>query len=187
MKQRRAVMKRVRAKSKMKRVVAKQTNPKPRKTLRKTVSKRVVKPRLLKAIEGSGGIKSVVLQRLGCTYATLNRCLEKWPDAEEAMQAEREFVGDLAESAIIDAMRQRIDISAASRTAQWLLTRARYKDRGFEDLLKRMSVEGGDKPIQMEVVNIEALKLPLDVRRRILEAAEAAEAEAAQANDEDEE
>jgi len=97
-----------------------------------------------------------------------------WIDVKEALQEEIDAVADIAEQTIRDAMSQRLDISTASRTAQWLLTRARHKDRQLGDE-SRVILEGGDKPIHTvneNTVDIETLSLPLEMRKAILEAIE---------------
>jgi hypothetical protein len=90
---------------------------------------------------------------------------------------EYERVADLAEDTIKFATEQRLDVSTASRTAQWLLSRARHKNRQLGDESK-VVIEGGDKPVgivQTQVIDIETLGLPLEIRRAILEAIEAKE------------
>ena len=61
---------------------------------------------LLKAVDGSNGIMSVVAKRLGCDWTTARRYVERWPDINDKFIAERERVTDVAESNIITLIRE---------------------------------------------------------------------------------
>lgn len=143
---------------------------KTKKIRRLKISEKVLR----KAIRGSMGVKALVAKSLGVSWNAVDNAIKRYPACRKLLKAEQEAVGDLAEKAIIDSLTQRVDLATASRTAQWLLSRARYKDRGFEDLAKKLQVEGGKNPlkIQQMSLNIDALGLPIEVRRQILSAIE---------------
>jgi hypothetical protein len=138
------------------------------------------KARIMKAIKGSLGNKTEIARRVGCTWGVIQQALgrESWGDVREAYQNEVEGMGDIAEQAIRDAIEQRLDISTASRTAQWLLSRARYKTRDLGETTK-IVLEGGDKPLHVvsDQIPLDTLGLPLELRRQVLEAIEANEQE----------
>lgn len=130
---------------------------------------KVTKLRVLKALELSGGLISVIAERLNCHVATLYHVLKRpdWEDVREALQREVNRVGDIAETAIQEAIQQRMDLSLATLNARWLLTRARYKDRAMGDESK---VVVDQTTHTTQDVSIEELRLPLDVRRKLLAA-----------------
>ncbi len=94
---------------------------------------RYTREQVLAAIRDSGGIISAVAQRLGCEWDTARRYIQRWAETRAAFQAERERVLDLAETALIRAIREG-DVG----TAKWLLSRL-GRHRGFGDTL---SVDG---------------------------------------------
>lgn len=141
----------------------------PRKP-RKRQAPKLTKRKILKAIIGTGGIRKLIAERCGCCYMTIFNAMHKWPEVMAAIKEEEEKIADLAQQTIRFAIEQRLDLNIASQNARWLLTRARYRDRGMGDESKVIH-EGGDKPVQVRGgVPIEALDLPIEVRRKILEA-----------------
>jgi transposase len=64
---------------------------------RARVNKRAVE----KAIEGSHAIISTIAKRLGVSRVTVRNYLNKYPELEEKLEAERENVLDFAESKLI--------------------------------------------------------------------------------------
>lgn len=145
---------------------------KPRKKVRRVPT--IKKSRYRKAILGSFGNKSLIAERLGCSVAAVYKALarEGWEDIKALLEIELERVADVAEDTILTAMKQRMDMATASRTAQWLLSRARHRNRKMTDESKVIH-EGGDKPIQVSsAIPVDALDLPLEVRKQILEAVE---------------
>ena len=135
------------------------------------------KQKLLKAIEGSGGIISIIASRMKKKYITMYQIIQKAPDCiHEAIELERQFIGDVAETTIVEMMQQRMDFSTASRTALSVLRSKRYKDRGYGKAdEKNINVGGTDKPILIEQENIISLaklrQIPIEVRKQLLEEA----------------
>lgn len=134
---------------------------------------RISKARFIKALEGTGGRKSDIAKRLGCSVGTVGNKLraEGWGDVEAMYQEEVEKINDLAEATIVNAMSNK-DLVQATKNARWWLQR-KAVDRGFGDVSRKI-VEGGDAPIKVlqVTVPINTLKLPLEMRREILEALE---------------
>jgi len=131
--------------------------------------------KLMSAIEGSGGVVGVIAQRMKQKYITTWQILQKAPEEiHEALEYEKEFVGDVAEQTLIEMMQQRMDFSTASRTAMQVLRSKKYRSRGFFEE-KSISVEGGKRPIKIEQTNIiplDRLKLmPIEMRKKLLEEA----------------
>jgi len=124
--------------------------------------------KFITAIKGSNGIKSVIAERLSISVWTVNNRLRKegWEAVQQAYEEEIERVGDVAENTLIRAMDQKDDLAIAAKTAQWYLER-RCKERGYASQSK-LTLEGGDKPIQVEGV-IDVTKLPIALKRQILE------------------
>ena len=138
---------------------------------------RIIPARLLKAIKGSCGVRSLITKRLGCSYATLNRALQMegddWEECRNLLKAEREKVGDIAEITVCESMQQRVDIGVASTTARWYLDR-KHADRGYGKK-DQLTLEGGSNPITMQhtLIPIGELNLSLQCKREILKAMEA--------------
>jgi len=139
---------------------------------RKPRGPQITKPRLLLAIKGSGGKKTLIAKRMGVTYAAIQLALQRegWKDMLVAYQDERESVLDLAEGTVEWAMqkKQRKKIpNVSTQTARWYLEKRGHK-RGFQDK-KTLALEGGDTPVQVNgMVSIESLNLPLDMRKQLL-------------------
>ena len=131
----------------------------------------LIKARVIKAIEGTAGLKTRIAERLGCNVQALNARLRDpdWADVKEVYQEELEKVGDLAEKTIIRTMKaRRLDPRTAADAAKWYLAR-RCRDRGFGDESK-VTLEGGDKPIKVTTVPLNTL--PIELKRQILKAME---------------
>jgi len=60
---------------------------------------------VIAAIEGSGGIKTVIARRLGVVRNTVDNYLNRWASAREAYTREQEKNMDMAESIIFGNMR----------------------------------------------------------------------------------
>jgi len=87
--------------------------------------RRYTKEEVLQAIPGTGGIKNNIARRLGCGYATVKAFIERWPEVAQAVEDERNIVGDVAESVIMDAL-----LNGDLETAKWF-ARVKLGDRGY--------------------------------------------------------
>ncbi len=135
-------------------------------------SQPITKQRFLKALEGSGGIKSRIAERLECHPSAVRHALSQpdWDDVRERYFEECESVKDAAEKAIKNAI-ESDDPQLATQNARWYLAR-KARERGFGDESK-LVMEGGDKPIKMNnAISLDELNLPIEIRRKLLETIE---------------
>lgn len=82
---------------------------------------------VIEAIKGSSGIKATIQRRLGCSRNTVDNYLSRYVTAQQAYDEEIEVIGDLAESVIIGAIKNK-DVD----TAKWY-AKAKLKSRGYTD------------------------------------------------------
>ena len=113
---------------------------------------------VIKAIEGSGGIKMLIAQRLSVTRITFDRYLKRWPTVMEAFKAEREGLIDIAESVVrrniqLAHQAQAGGVIVDSGDSKWLLSRL-GKDRGYGDK-QELDVTSGGEPIRVVVGGID--------------------------------
>ena len=92
---------------------------------------------VIKAIEGSAGIKTTIAKRLGVHRHTVDRYLEWYASALEAYQDEVESNGDLAEAVILNAIKEK-DVN----TAKWYAAN-KLKDRGYAERREHTGANGG--------------------------------------------
>lgn len=147
---------------------------------RKPQSKKITKCSFLKALQSSGGIYKTIAQRLNCSRETVSRWIKNKADEEalDAIKDEQDSVGDIAEETIKCMMKQRLDYGVASRTSRWFLER-KHPNRGYKER-KALEIEGGQNPLHIKnevLLPLDTLDLPLDVRKKILEAMERKERE----------
>ena len=129
--------------------------------------------KLRRAIEGSGGIKKVIADKLGLPYMTVWKIIDRAPQSiKDLIEHEKEYMADVAEQTVLESMQQRLDIATASRTALRVLNSNKHKSRGYSEDSK-LTIEGGDKPLKVQneaVLDIDSLDLPINVRKKILKA-----------------
>lgn len=93
----------------------------------------VTKEQLLVAIEGSQGLVSKIQRKLMAaigekiSWDAVDRLVHKYPEAEEAVKAEKEAMLDIAENNIFKDM-----VNGDTATSKWYL-RMKGKERGYED------------------------------------------------------
>ena len=93
----------------------------------------VTKEQLLEAIEGSQGLVSKIQRKLMAaigekiSWDAVDRLVKKYPEAEEAVKAEKEAMLDIAENNIFKDM-----VNGDTATSKWYL-RMKGKERGYED------------------------------------------------------
>jgi hypothetical protein len=136
----------------------------------------VTKRQFIDAIQGTGGNKSLIAAKLRVDRTTVCRRLDdpSWNEVLCVYADEVERGHDRAEAVIQLAMRNEIDLPTATLNARWWLARRRPKEYGEKSTT---IVEGGDKPIRTTSmnINIDALKLPVEMKRQLLEAIDAHE------------
>lgn len=93
----------------------------------------VTKQQLLEAIEGSQGLVSKIQRKLMAaigekiSWDAVDRLVHKYPEAEEAVKAEKEAMLDIAENNIFKDV-----VNGDTATSKWYL-RMKGKERGYED------------------------------------------------------
>jgi len=90
---------------------------------------------VIKAIQGSGGIVTLIAKRLGCSWHTARNYIDKYPTARRAYEDEDEKTLDLAESKVIEA----INAGDGQMVRYYLSTRGRK--RGY---VERQEVTGAE-------------------------------------------
>ena len=88
------------------------------------------------AIPGSGGIISVIAQRVGCAWHTAQKYIQEYATVADAYADETEGIIDLAESTVLKAIKGG-DVSAA----KWYLT-TKGKDRGYTERREYAGADG---------------------------------------------
>lgn len=86
---------------------------------------RITKAELLEAVNNSGGIMSIIAQKLNCSWETAKKNCNKYKAVQEAIASEKEKTKDKAETVIIKSI-QEMDV----QTAKWYLT-LMARDRGY--------------------------------------------------------
>lgn len=89
----------------------------------------------IEAIKGSRGIKSAIVQRVGCSRGTLENAIDRWPQLAQMIEDERHSLVDFAESKLLEQLRSN-DMRAILFTLETL-----GKDRGWS---KRTEISGKD-------------------------------------------
>lgn len=89
------------------------------------------------AIPGSGGIISVIANRVGCAWHTAQKYILQYPTVQAAYADETESIVDLAESTVFKAIRDG-DVGAA----KWYL-QTKGKQRGYTERHEVTGAEGG--------------------------------------------
>lgn len=102
---------------------------------------------VIEAMKGTGGIKTVIAQRLGCHRHTIDNYIERYSTVAQAYEDERETVADFAESVVIQNIRLAFQrqaqekVEVDSTDAKWFLA-MKAKDRGYAERREYAGVEG---------------------------------------------
>ena len=110
------------------------------------------------AINGSGGIKLRICERLGMSRANLDHAIRRWPDLLKAIDDEKETITDAYENALHQLALKDKDVKAI---IFYLRTRGRKRGYGYEPeslqvnvnkLLNELSdkIEQGGKSLDTE-------------------------------------
>ena len=100
------------------------------------------------AIPGTGGIKTAIARRVGCTRGTVDVCLKRWATVRRAWEDECESVIDLAEVKTIEAIRD----GDGQMIRCYLSTKGKH--RGYTERHEMTGPEGGAIPIREVIVNL---------------------------------
>jgi len=90
---------------------------------------------VLEAIKGSGSVTNTIAKRLGVTWHTAKRYINKWEATKRAFEDEEQTILDQAESAIYQSIQ-----NGNTQDAKWLLA-TKGKNRGFSE---RHEITGAD-------------------------------------------
>ena len=102
---------------------------------------------VIEAIKGTGGIKTVIAQRLGCHRHTVDNYIERYTTVAQAYEDERETVADFAESVVGQNIRLAFQRQASEKAevdstdAKWFLA-MKAKDRGYAERREVTGPEG---------------------------------------------
>lgn len=117
-------------------------------------AKQYTKKQIITALKESYGVISTVSQRLGCSWSTAQKYLNKWPDTRKALKLETEIMLDLAESALFNAI-EKGNLAAA----KWVLS-TRGASRGYTDRVELTGIDESGKHIPVFIdLPIEELKM----------------------------
>jgi hypothetical protein len=139
----------------------------------------IPKADFIKAIKGTWGIETTIAKNLDVTRQTVVKYLNMpgWEDVREEWLNEIETAGDDCLEVLktaVDNSNPLKDFSNATLNARWYLERRRRKQFGNES---KTIIEGGENPIktQSTVLTLDALNLPIEIQRKILEHMDAKE------------
>ena len=90
----------------------------------------ITKQKMLKAIDGSGGIISLIANRLGCDWHTAKKYIELWEETKQAYSDELEKFKDICETTVLKSV-QDGDV----QTAKWVLSH-KARDRGYGEKIE---------------------------------------------------
>lgn len=119
------------------------------------VNKRQYKAhQFISAIPGTGGIVTVIANRVGCHRKTATWYIENYPTVKAAYDAEREAITDMAEGVVlgnIQLAHDKLDEKdnkkqVDSGDAKWYLSR-KGKNRGYTERTEITGADGGDLSI----------------------------------------
>lgn len=99
---------------------------------------------VIKAIEGSFGIKQVACNRLGCVHATLNNYIARYPSVRVAYEHERGRLVDMAQSKLVEM------VNNGDPWAVKFVLSTLGKHEGFVERQELTGAGGG--PVQQNVV-----------------------------------
>lgn len=105
------------------------------------------KEAIIEAIKDSGAIISTVARRLGCTWITAKKYINRWEETKRAFVDEEETILDMAESVLFGAVKDR-DVQAA----KWLLSR-KARQRGYSDRIEHTGIDGDEIKITCTFVD----------------------------------
>ena len=108
---------------------------------------------VVEAIKGTGGIKTLIAQRLGVTRFTFDSYLKRWSTVQDAYSQEREAFIDVAESVVqrnvrLAFQKQQDGEMTDTSDAKWVLSRL-GKDRGYSERQEITGPDGEAVPIRV--------------------------------------
>lgn len=95
------------------------------------------------AIKNSGGIISTIAARVGCDWHTAKRYIDNYATVQQAYRDEREKMLDMAESTVLEAIRDDKDVP----TAKWYLTMKGGQERGYVPVQRQEHTGADGEPL----------------------------------------
>ena len=112
---------------------------------------------IIKAIEGTGGIKTVIAQKLRCHRHTVDNYIERYATVRKAYRDECEKVGDFAESVLVQNIRLAFQMQAEDKVqvdssdAKWYLERKRR-----DQFARKQEIDLGDTIVHITGIDPDA-------------------------------
>ena len=113
------------------------------------MGRRCTQEQVLDAIKGSGAIITIIAARLDCAWSTAESYVKKWDKTRQAFRDETEQIKDVAESTLINSIKQ-----GDTTSAKWFLSK-KAKDRGYGDELtvQQTTDTAEDNELTIEIVD----------------------------------
>jgi len=113
------------------------------------MGRRFTQEQVLDAIKNSGAIVTVIAARLDCAWSTAESYVKKWDKTRQAFSDETEQIKDVAESTLINSIRQ-----GDTTSAKWYLGK-KAKDRGYGDEItaQQTADSAEDNELTIEIVD----------------------------------
>ncbi len=119
--------------------------------VRKKKRGKYTQKQFIRAMKGTGGIKSAIAKKLGCEWLTVQKYIKEYPKIYDAWLAEKEIILDMGESVLFSLVKNE-DLSAV----KYLLS-TQGKERGYGNSQEIELTGNKDKPIVMGKANIDEL------------------------------
>lgn len=113
------------------------------------MGRRFSQEQVLDAIKDSGAIVTIIAARLDCAWSTAESYVKKWDKTRQAFRDETERIKDVAESTLINSIKQ-----GNTTDAKWYLSK-KAKDRGYgEELTVQQTADTAeDNELTIEIVD----------------------------------
>lgn len=96
------------------------------------------------ALTETRGMKTLAAKRLGCSYNTVQRYIDKYATVRDALEKAHESLGDQVELALFDEA-----VNKRNTAALIFLAKTKFKARGYVERMETTGKDGG--PIQLDV------------------------------------
>ena len=106
------------------------------------VNDRYTAEQFIQAIHESGGLITVIAQRVGCTWNTAKKYITTRPTIKAAYDDECERINDMAQNVILKSIRD-----GDPQMAKWWLAKKRRDEFGDS-----VDLTSGGQPVQIRVV-----------------------------------
>jgi len=110
---------------------------------------------VVKAIAGSGGIKTAIASRLGVNRSTVDNYLNRWETARAAYEQEVENNKDIAESVILANIRTAAKLAQQGVIAEsgdaWKYLKFKARERGYVERMEHTGADGGAQVIRVQI------------------------------------